>query len=246
MLGSIDCGGCDGGPAARTGPGAGDGGTLVPPHVEESLPTPRPVLLDLDGTLVDSLYQHVVTWARAFREHGHEVPLWRIHASIGMGSDRMVPWLLGGHVDHAESLSDDHVRRFLELADELRPTPGAVDLIEDLEVREVPFLIATSAGDAEKEALLAALGRADLETTHADEVASSKPAPDLLEASVEQLGAPASAVTLVGDSPWDARAGTRLGMRCIAVRCGGFGDAALTGAGAIDVVDAPRDLIGRL
>lgn len=208
--------------------------------------TPRAVLLDLDGTLVDSLYQHVVTWARAFHEHGHEVPLWRIHASIGMGSDRMIPWLLGRNVDHADALSDSHERRFLELAGELRPTTGAVELIDDLEAREVPFLIATSAGTAEKDALLDALGRPDLDTTHADEVASSKPAPDLLESSLDQLGVPAAAVTLIGDSPWDARAAQRLGMRCIAVRCGGFGDEDLRDAGAADVVDAPRDLIGRL
>ncbi len=208
--------------------------------------TPRAVLLDLDGTLVDSLYQHVVTWARAFREHGHDVPLWRVHAAIGMGSDRMIPWLLGGSVDHADALSDAHEHRFLELADELRPTTGAVELIDDLEAREVPFLIATSAGTAEKDALLEALGRPDLDTTHADEVASSKPAPDLLEASLEQLGVPVEAATLVGDSPWDARAAGRLGMRCIAVRCGGFGDDELTAAGAVDVVDDPRALIGRL
>lgn len=208
--------------------------------------TSRAVLLDLDGTLVDSLYQHVVTWARAFREHGHDVPLWRIHASIGMGSDRMIPWLLGGTVDHADALSDAHEHRFLELADELRPTTGASELIDDLEARGVPFLIATSAGDTEKEALLEALGRPDLGTTHADEVASSKPAPDLLEASLDELGVQPDAATLVGDSPWDARAAQRLGMRCIAVRCGGFGDAELADAGAIDIVDAPRDLIGRL
>lgn len=208
--------------------------------------TPRAVLLDLDGTLVDSVYHHVVTWARSFHEHGYEVPLWRIHASIGMGSDRMMPWLVGGQVDDPEGLSDGHERRFLELADELRPTDGARELLDDLEAREVPFLIATSAGEAEKEALLEALGRPDLGTTHADEVASSKPAPDLLEASLDQLGVPAAAVTLVGDSPWDARAASRIGMRCISVRCGGFGDADLRDAGAIDVVDGPRDLIGRL
>jgi HAD superfamily hydrolase (TIGR01509 family) len=204
------------------------------------------VLLDLDGTLVDSVFHHVIAWDTALRDRGYEVPLWRIHAGIGMGSARLLPWLLGRHVHDAEELSDDHERRFLELANTLRPTPGALQLVEDLEVREVPYRVATSARQAVRDALLAALGRKDLPGLDADDVDEPKPAPDLLLAACDELGADPPSVTLVGDSPWDAEAARRIGMRTLAVRCGGFGDDRLLHAGADDVVDAPRDLVGRL
>jgi HAD superfamily hydrolase (TIGR01509 family) len=204
------------------------------------------VLLDLDGTLVDSVYAHVVAWDRALAEAGHEVPLWRIHGAIGMGSDRLLPWLLGRHTDDADELSAAHTKRFLDHAARLRPTPGALDLLDDLERREVPFRIATSAGADERRALLDALGRDDLPSADADEVEAPKPAPDLLLATCAQLHADPAHTTLVGDSPWDAEAADQVGMRTIAVRCGGFADQVLLGAGAVDVVDDPRALVGRL
>lgn len=208
---------------------------------------PEPaVLLDLDGTLVDSVYTHVICWHEALREHGHEVPMWRIHASIGMGSDRMLPWLLGAAPEGADAISDGHTARFLERAGDLLPTNGARQLIEDLERRGVPFIISTSAGDEERDALLEVLGRQELPTTNATEVPSSKPAPHLIERSADEVGAQPRQATLVGDSPWDAEAAARVGLRTIAVRCGGFGDGALRGAGAVDVVDDPRALVGRL
>jgi HAD superfamily hydrolase (TIGR01509 family) len=204
------------------------------------------VLLDLDGTLVDSVYQHVLSWHEALQAAGYDVPLHRIHAAIGMGSDRLVPWLLGEHVDDADALADDHTRRFLARTDQLRPTTGAQAFLEDLELREVPFIISTSASGDEREALLDVLDRHDLPATDADEVDSSKPAPDLLLASCREAGFDPSLTIMVGDAPWDAHAATRVGIRPIAVRCGGFGDDALRGAGAVRIVDAPRDLIGQL
>ncbi len=209
---------------------------------------PAAVLLDLDGTLVDSVYVHVRCWAAALRDHDHEVPMWRIHRGIGMGSERILPWLLGGPVDpdEAESLKTGHRERFLDLADELVPTDGARALLDDLEARDVPFLVATSAGSAERKALLAALGREDLRVSDSDDVASSKPAPDLLHAAYDQLDVTTADVTLVGDSPWDAEAAVRAGVRAIGVRTGGFAAEELLGHGAAEVVDAPRDLVGRL
>jgi beta-phosphoglucomutase-like phosphatase (HAD superfamily) len=205
-----------------------------------------PVLLDLDGTLVDSVFHHVLAWDAALRDGGHEVPLWRIHEAIGMGSTRLLPWLLGRHVDEADALSDAHEERFLDMAPTLRATPGAVLLVEDLEVREVPFVIATSARERVRDALLAALGRRDLPGLDADDVDEPKPAPDLLLAACERLDVDPQDAVIVGDSPWDAEAARRVGMRCIAVRCGGFGDDRLLHAGADDVVDSPRALVGRL
>lgn len=204
------------------------------------------VLLDLDGTLIDSVFVHVVTWDRAFREYGHILPMWRIHAGVGMGSHRLVTWLLGRHVEEAQAISESHIRRFLEYVDDLQPTNGARALVDDLETREVPFIIATSAGTDVRKALLETLGRPDLHTTDADDVAASKPAPHMIREAAAELGREAQRVTLVGDSPWDAEAASRIGARTIAVRCGGFGDDVLKAAGAFSVVDDPRALVARL
>ncbi len=204
------------------------------------------VLLDLDGTLVDSVFFHVIAWDEALREHGYDVPLWRIHASVGMGSFRLIPWLIGRQVEEAEDISAVHRQRFLDRAEQLRPTNGAEDLVHDLETRKVPFIVSTSAPRDVRKALLEVLGRPDLETTDAADVASAKPAPHLLRESAAELGVDVTRATLVGDSPWDAEAAERIGLRTIAVRCGGFGDERLRSSGAYDVVDDPRALIGRL
>lgn len=202
-------------------------------------------LLDLDGTLVDSVYHHVVAWQDALRNGGHEVAAVRIHAGIGMGSDRLLPWLLGGHVDAADELSAGHRRRFLERAEDLRPTPGARQLLEDLRVREVPFVVATSAGEEEREALLAVLGEPDLPLAGAGEH-DSKPSPDTILGACGELGVTPDQAVIVGDAPWDAIAARRVGVRAIGVRCGGFGDDVLREAGVERIVDNPRGLIGQL
>ena len=208
---------------------------------------PKPsVLLDLDGTLVDSVFLHVVTWHRALQQAGYDVPQWRIHEGIGMGSDRIVPWLLGRHVDDAEDLTEAHKKLFLERAEDLTRTPGATELLDDLRRREVPFIVATSAGGDMADALLEALGEPDLDLFNADNVESPKPAPDLLVAALDELGTGSDDATMIGDSPWDAEAADRINVRMIAVRCGGFGDGRLLDAGAAGVVDDPRALVGRL
>jgi HAD superfamily hydrolase (TIGR01509 family) len=227
--------------------------TTTPPTTDASdvgdepstVPT-QAVLLDLDGTLVDSVYLHVVAWYEALHAAGFTVPMARIHAAIGLGSDRLLPWLLGGHADGTDELAADHKRRFLDRATLLVPTAGARELVEDLEVRQVPFVVATSAGDEERRALLDALGRTDLAIAGAGDVDSSKPAPDILLAACDELDVTPDHVVMVGDSPWDARAARRVGMEPIAVRTGGFSDAALRDSGAQRIVDAPGDLIATL
>src|SRR5688572_13174228 len=140
------------------------------------------VLLDLDGTLVDSVFLHVVTWHKALKDAGRTVEMWRIHEGIGMGGERLVPWLLGQHVDEADDLKEAHKKLFLERAEDLVPTPGAHALLDDLRRREVPFIVATSAGGETSEALLAALDNPEVDVFNADSVDSPKPAPDLLAA----------------------------------------------------------------
>lgn len=208
-------------------------------------PTPS-VLLDLDGTLVDSVFLHVVTWHQALTAAGHEVAQWRIHEGIGMGGDRIVPWLLGRHTDEMDDLKQAHSKLFLDHAEQLVPTIGAHDLLDDLRRRDVPFLVATSAGGETAEALLAALDNPEVDVFNADDVDSPKPAPDLLLAALDKLGTTTEDATMVGDSPWDAEAADRIGVRMLGVRCGGFGDGRLLDAGASAVVDDPRALVGRL
>lgn len=204
------------------------------------------VVLDLDGTLVDSVYHHVLAWDRALTDHGHHVPLDRIHRGIGLGGSRLVTWLLGGAPDGLDAITDTHEELFLEQRHRLRPTVGATALLEDLERRDVPTVIATSAQTAIREALLDALGDPQLPATDADAVDDAKPAADLLVEACRQIEIEPEHVMLVGDSPWDVAAARRVGMQMIAVRTGGFGDSALTARGPATVVDTPVDLIATL
>lgn len=208
------------------------------------------VLLDLDGTLVDSVFHHVLAWDAVLAERGFTVPLWRIHAAIGMGGDRLVPWILGTSTkelgDLVEELSTAEDERFVGYADRLRPCKGALALIDDLAARDVPHILASSASSKVTPVLLDALGRTDLDILTGDDVDTTKPSPDPLLLAAERLDVEPPHATLIGDSPWDAEAAAKIGMRCLAVRCGGFDTARLTGAGATAVVDDPAALIGRL
>ena len=203
------------------------------------------VLIDLDGTLVDSVYHHVIAWSFAFRTRGYQVPLVDIHRAIGMGSDRLIPWLLGESVSDAEALSEEHTARFLDHADALTPTSGAQALLRDLEQRGVDHVVASSASGQEAAALLKALGL-DPPLIDSDAVAASKPAPDLLLAGCAELGTEPQYTMLIGDSPWDADAARRIGVATVGVRCGGFSDEVLRSHGVNDVVSDPRALVGRL
>jgi len=208
------------------------------------------VLLDLDGTLVDSVFHHVLAWDEVLAERGFTVPLWRIHAAIGMGGDRLIPWVLGTSTkdlgDLIDELSDAEDERFVGSGDRLRACEGALGLLDDLKARGVPHIVASSASSKATPVLLDALGRSDVEIITGDDVDTTKPSPDPLLLASERLGVDPAHATLVGDSPWDAEAASRIGMRFFAVRCGGFDTARLTGAGANAVVDDPQALIGRL
>lgn len=212
----------------------------------------RGVVLDLDGTLVDTVFHHVLAWDAIFRAHGLVVELWRVQRAIGLSGPRLVSWVtgrsprdLGGLLP---ALVDGHERTFLDRTEPgaLHPTDGATALLADLEEREVPFVVATSATGAMAELLLEALGRTNLQLHTAEDVASTKPAPDPLLAACAAIDVEPGQATMIGDAPYDAESARRAGARAIALRCGGFPDAALREAGAWTVVDAPRALLGRL
>jgi HAD superfamily hydrolase (TIGR01549 family) len=200
------------------------------------------ILFDLDGTLVDSVYQHVRIWHDVLREHGYHVAHHQVHKGIGLPSQRLLRWLIGRAVDDEQALIERHDELFMDQAATLTPTEGALELLADLDIRKVPYLVVTSAGSSTQEALFEALGR---ELPVAPK-AGSKPHADPLLRAAEALDLKPSQLTMIGDATWDAEAARRSGIQFVGVRCGGAADEQLLQAGALWIEDSPRDLIGRL
>jgi len=206
------------------------------------------VILDIDGTLIDSNFQHTVAWQRAFRDCGDEVAAWRIHRCVGMGGDQIVRTLLG---DAAEEEKGEEIReaekaRYEVLMPEVRPFHGAHDVIAGLKDRGFTVVLASSAKEDEVEHYIELLEAGDLHDgyTSSADVEATKPEPDLIEAAIEKAGG-AEAV-MVGDSVWDIEAAQRAGLDTVAVLCGGFGKAELEGAGAEIVVETITDVPDQL
>jgi HAD superfamily hydrolase (TIGR01549 family) len=191
-------------------------------------------ILDVDGTLVDTNYQHAIAWYRAFRQHGKVLPIWRIHRHIGMGGDQLVAALTDDEWDDEQG---DDVRiaekaLYLALIEEVEPLEGARGLIEDLKERGHRVVLASSAKQDEVDHyldLLDARELADDWTTSAD-VEATKPEPDLVKAAIEKAGG--GDAVMVGDTTWDVEAAKRAGVPTIAVLTGGFSEAELREAGA--------------
>jgi HAD superfamily hydrolase (TIGR01509 family) len=201
------------------------------------------VLFDIDGTLVDSVYQHVRIWHAVLNEHGLHVPQVMIHRGIGLPAERLLPWLLGRASAADQELAAEHDRRFIKQANTLMPTPGALELINDLEARQVPFIAVTSASEETQKALFDALGRRLPTPPHAS---GGKPQANVLLAAAQTLKIDPQQLTMIGDAAWDGESARRSGMHFIGLRCGGVSDDVLMQAGALWVENAPRDLIGRL
>jgi HAD superfamily hydrolase (TIGR01509 family) len=203
------------------------------------------VILDIDGTLVDTNYQHAIAWYRALRRHDYTVQLWEVHRHIGMGGDQIVTALIG---EEGEEAAGDEVRAaegeaYAELIGEVRPMDGAPELIAELRGDGFTTILASSAKQGEVEHYLDLLGARDLVdgwTTSAD-VERTKPHPDLVQAALEMAGAGVRAV-MVGDSTWDVKAAEAAGIPTLAVLTGGFSEDELRDAGAARVVES----IGRL
>ncbi|MDP9388147.1 MAG: HAD family hydrolase [Actinomycetota bacterium] len=201
------------------------------------MPSASPgVLFDLDGTLVDSNYLHVIAWARAFDEAGERISMAAIHRMIGVGSPILLRELLG---DDRRDLADAHGRHFDRLKPELRPFPHARELLEDVARRGARVVLATSSREADVAALVDAVGAGDAVTavTHGGDVEEAKPDPDVLETAMEKGGLDRERTILVGDTPWDVEAARRAGIPCVCVLSGGIGRAELEEAGAEAVYD---------
>jgi HAD superfamily hydrolase (TIGR01549 family) len=197
-------------------------------------------ILDVDGTLVDTNYHHVIAWARAFGEQGCAPALWRIHRHVGMGGDKLVAAVAGEAFDRrcGDAVRDAEARLYAGMIDEVRPLEGARELITELRDRGHPVVLASSAKEEEVEHYLGLLDARDLAnawTTSAD-VEATKPEPDLIAAAMRKAGA-LSAV-IVGDTVWDVQAAARAELKTIGVLTGGFSDAELRAAGAVDVFES--------
>ena len=205
---------------------------------------PPAAILDIDGTLVDTNYHHAIAWYRAFRQHGHVLPIWRIHRHIGMGGDQLVGSLTSEEVD--ESIGDDirsaEKALYMALIGEVEPVSEAREFIADLKQRGHTVVLASSAKADEVEHyldLLDARGLADAWTTSGD-VESTKPQPDLVQAAMEKAGT--DDAVMVGDTPWDIKAAKGAGAPTIAVITGGFSRAELEESGAAGVFESVAEL----
>ncbi len=205
-------------------------------------------LFDLDGTLVDSVYQHVLAWKEALDAEGIELSVWRIHRKIGMSGGLFTNQLLretGLTISHelVERLRRAHAAAYQKHANDILPLPGARELLAWLTDERVPWAIATS-GRMETAAInLAKLG-VDPDRTPVvtrDQVKYAKPDPDLFLAAAERLNAPIETAVVVGDSIWDMLAAIRCRALAVGVLSGGYGQEELQQAGAFRVYEDPAD-----
>jgi HAD superfamily hydrolase (TIGR01509 family) len=208
----------------------------------------RGILLDVDGTLVDSNDAHAHAWVETLAEHGFKVPFEKVRPLIGMGGDKVVPELTGLDADSprgkkiTERRSEIFQQQYLP---RLRPTRGARELLRHLHARGLKLVVASSAREDELKGLLKVCGADEVieGKTSSDDAERSKPDPDIVHAALADLGLPAGQTVFLGDTPYDVEAAKRARVAVIALRCGGWGDADL--AGALAVYNDPADLLAR-
>ncbi len=207
------------------------------------------VLLDVDGTLLDSNDAHAMAYREALSVHGIERSFDEIRRQIGMGSDRILPKLAGVDADSelGKRISETKPAIFRErYLSGLRPVRGARQLVEHLLERGIKLVVASSASGDELRELLEAAEVADLlkDAVSSDDADESKPAPDIVEAAVDRSGLAKDQLIMVGDTPYDVEAARRAGVGIIAVRSGGWDDRAL--AGALAVYDDPAAVLDHI
>jgi HAD superfamily hydrolase (TIGR01509 family) len=210
------------------------------------------LLFDLDGTLVDSVYQHVLAWRQALEQAGIELAVWRIHRKIGMSGGLFANALLretGQPVtaEQAERLQRLHAQVYAGYAAQVRPLPGARELLASLTSLRVPWAVATSGRRTSAQPTLDALGVPEgVPIVTRDQVAHAKPDPDLFLAAAERLGVDITTSVVVGDSVWDLLAARRARALGVGLLSGGYGLDELQAAGAYRVYEDPADLLNHL
>jgi HAD superfamily hydrolase (TIGR01509 family) len=207
-------------------------------------------ILDIDGTLVDTNYQHALAWYRAFHQADIILPVWRIHRHIGMGGDQLVAALTD---DETEEEHGDEIRTaekvlYMELIGEVEPMEKSREFIEQLKARGHTVVLASSAKQDELDHYLDVLDARELadEWTSSADVEETKPQPDLVQSALKKVGGDADDAVMVGDTPWDVEAAKRVGVGTIAVRTGGFGADELREAGAVALFESVAELVEKL
>ena len=210
------------------------------------------MLFDLDGTLIDSVYQHVLAWHETLEGAGIGLSIWRIHRRIGMSGGLFIKALereVGRAVGDEEAgrLRAAHAEAYIRRLPDVRPLPGARELLSALSSMGVPWAIATSGSEQTARPSVALLGvTADAPLITRDQVAYAKPNPDLFLSAAARLGADPRESFVVGDSIWDLLAAQRAGALGIGVLSGGYGREELERAGAYRVYEDPAALLGHL
>jgi HAD superfamily hydrolase (TIGR01509 family) len=207
------------------------------------------VLLDIDGTLVDSNAAHAAAWSDAFATHGRDHRPEQIRPLIGKGGDKVLQEIasLGHESGEGKKIGDARAEIFkTHYLPTLKPTPGAAAFVQWLLDSRLTVVVATSAKDEEVKALLAICGGEALvkDATTSDDAERSKPDPDILVAALQKSGASPDQAIMIGDTPYDIEAARSAGLATIAFRCGGWDDTRLRGA--IAIYDDPSELLERL
>jgi HAD superfamily hydrolase (TIGR01509 family) len=204
------------------------------------------VVLDVDGTLVDSNDAHARAWAQAFAEHGITVPFEKVRRAIGMGGDKVMPHAAG--IDEESNLGRAIGERRGEIFQRtylphLRPFPRVRELLERFRADDLRLTVASSAQADELDTLLEIAGVADLihAQTSSDDAERSKPDPDIVHAAIERARCPTDRIIMLGDTPYDVAAAQRAGIAIVAVECGGWSAGELHGA--LRVYRSPADLL---
>ncbi|MBA3508992.1 MAG: HAD family hydrolase [Thermoleophilaceae bacterium] len=207
-------------------------------------------ILDIDGTLVDTNYQHAIAWYRAFREHDVTLPIWRVHRAIGMGGDQLVGALAGDDFEdqHGDDVRASEKDLYRELIDEVAPLPGAIDLVHRLDELGHSVVLASSAKEDEVEHYLDLLGVRDVADawTSSQDVEQTKPAPDLVQSALEKSEQRDDGAVMLGDSVYDCQAAARADVPSLGVLTGGFSREELEEAGAKAVYESPAEILDGL
>ena len=203
------------------------------------------VLLDLDGTLIDTNYLHTLAWWRALIDIGEWAPMNAIHRLVGMGGDQLVPHLLGKEKDGASHAWRVH---YDELVGDARPFPFAKEFVERASDKGLRVALATSSPADLVHRAMKTIGIEDMvdTVTSADDVESSKPDPSVFETAMRMAGIDPALAVAVGDSVWDVDAARGAGIACVAVETGGFSRHELSEAGAIAVYRDVEELFRQL
>jgi HAD superfamily hydrolase (TIGR01509 family) len=215
---------------------------------EAGMERPTGVLLDVDGTLVDSNDAHAHAWVKALAEAGVRTEFAAVRRLIGKGGDKLLPEVSGIDAESpkGKSISDRRGEIFrTEYLPNLKPLPGARELLARMKKAGLELAVASSSKKDELNGLLKVCGADEFikASTSSDDAENSKPDPDIVHAALDRLGHPPGRVILLGDTPYDVEASRKAGVRMIALRCGGWGDADL--GGAVSVYDDPADLLAR-